>query len=66
MGLGIGALVFCIGLGKVVAAKTVRSRDTTHNERFADSSERYADSDERYADQNDRFAGNNECGRADV
>lgn len=59
VGLGIGALVFCIGLGKVVAAKTVRSRDTTHNERFADSSE-------RYADQNDRFAGNNESGRADV
>lgn len=66
VGLGIGALVFCIGLGKVVAAKTVRSRDTTHNEHFADSDERYADSDERYANQNDRFAGNNECGRADV
>jgi hypothetical protein len=59
VGLGIGALVFCIGLGKVVAAKTVRSRDATHNERFADSSE-------RYADQNDRFVGNNESGRADV
>ena len=30
VGFGVGALVFCIGLGKVFASKTTRRRDTTN------------------------------------